>query len=93
MELILTVLAALLLLTLAAYAQLQIPRFTKRSGGRVFMTRALLIVVGIGFGLVGAAQYDVSLWKWLAFLVGFGLVHLPAAVILFIKRERGTGKS
>ncbi|HEV8553225.1 MAG TPA: hypothetical protein VGR65_07560 [Casimicrobiaceae bacterium] len=26
-------------------------------------------------------------------LTGFGLVHLPAALILFVKRGRGAGKS
>jgi hypothetical protein len=29
----------------------------------------------------------------LAFLIGFGAVHFPAAFILFVKGRRGSGKS
>ena len=87
-----TVLAALLM-TAAGYAQYRIP-FHTAGAGRSALARAVLIVVGIAFGYVGAvsagAQGPVAL---LLFLIGFGLVHAPAAIILFVKRGRDAGKS
>ena len=87
------ILLTLLALLLAIYAQLRIPRFT---AGRqaIILTRAILIVVGIAFGYVAAASYaDDRFLTLLAFLIGFGAVHVPAAFILFIKKERREGKS
>jgi uncharacterized membrane protein len=62
---------------------------------KILLTRAILIAVGIALGYVisrnnADAHGSAAL---LLFLSGFGLVHLPAAFILFIKRERGSGKS
>jgi hypothetical protein len=54
----------------------------------------MLILAGIGFGYVGAAGADApGGLAFLLFLIGFGLVHTPAAILLFIKRERGAGRS
>jgi hypothetical protein len=92
MEILTMVLAALLLITGALYAQGQIPRYT-RGSGRIMLTRALLIIVGIAFGWLGTYEVAGRVPQVLAFLIGFGLVHLPAAVILFIKSRRGAGKS
>jgi hypothetical protein len=84
---------ALLLLAAAGYAQLQIPRFTAGSG-KTALTRIVLVVIGIAFGFITAGPYaNAGLPAVLAFLIGFGAVHVPAAFILFIKRERGAGKS
>jgi hypothetical protein len=86
------VLAAAMLLA-AVYAHLQIPRYT---AGTARIARAVLIVVGVGLGAVSSAIYaeeaDTTL-SILAFLIGFGVVHVPAAFILLLKRLRGTGKS
>jgi len=83
---------ALLLLAAAAYAQKQIPVFTKgRTNIRI--ARAILILVGIAFGLTAAAYVRSDLPKLLAFAIGFGIVHVPAAIVLFIKGKRGEGKS
>lgn len=83
---------ALLLLAAAAYAQLRIPAFA-RGTAKVVFTRTLLVLAGIGFGLY-AAGYSVDRPSQLpGFLIGFGLVHVPAAFILFIKGRRGEGKS
>ncbi len=83
---------ALLLLATAAYAHRQIPRYT---AGTARIGHAVLIVVGLGLGAVSAAilaDGDHS-FTFLAFVIGFGIVHVPTAVILWLKRARGTGKS
>jgi hypothetical protein len=93
MDLLLTMVLAALLVTAAGYAQYRIP-FHTAGASRVALTRGVLIVVGVAFGYVGAvasgAQGGLAL---LLFLIGFGLVHAPAAIILFVKRGRGAGKS
>lgn len=83
---------ALFLLGVAVYAQRQIPRYTQ-AGAKVMLTRAVLLIAGMGFGLVGAMDFDGRTPQLLAFFIGVGLVHVPAAVILFIKSRRGAGKS
>ncbi|HEX2197962.1 MAG TPA: hypothetical protein VHG88_04970 [Burkholderiales bacterium] len=86
-------LLAAILLPLAGYAQYRLPRHTARRSN-VLATRALLVAVGIAFGYVIAATYGTDYAsRLLAFLAGFGAVHLPAAVILFVKRARGEGRS
>lgn len=89
---ILMVLAAGLLLALALYAQREIGHFTAGTV-RAGAARTILVVVGIGFGLTSAASVDGTPSKILALLIGFGAVHVPAAAILFIKRQRGSRKS
>jgi hypothetical protein len=45
-------------------------------------------------GYLGVAAYpDDRLAALLAFIVGFGVVHIPAGVILFIKGQRRAGGS
>ena len=85
--------AAFLLLVLAAYAQFRIPRFTSGSANTM-ISRSVLALTGIGLGGVSAAVYvgDPSR-ALLAFLIGFGVVQCPAAVILVIKRARHSGRS
>jgi hypothetical protein len=93
MNIFLSFVIAALLMACAAYAQVRIPRFTAGLS-RIVLTRTVLIVVGIGFGYVAASPYaNDRLMAVLAFLIGFGAVHFPAAFILFVKRERGAGKS
>lgn len=56
--------------------------------------RALLIVLGLVFGYVAADNFGKAEGPaLLAFLVGFGAVHVPAALILAIKHAAGAGKS
>lgn len=88
----LVVLAAVLLLA-AIYAHLQIPRYT---AGTAKIARAVLIVVGLGLGVVSAVIYAEEGGRasaLLAFVIGFGVVHVPTAIILLLKRARGTGRS
>jgi hypothetical protein len=85
--------AAVALLALAVYAQASIPRFTA-TARNVFITRAILIVTGLAFGYVAATTFPPEeVPPALAFLVAFGAVHFPAALILFFKRGSGAGKS
>lgn len=88
----LMVLAAGLLLALALYAHSEIGRFTA-GALRAGVARTMLVIVGIGFGLTAAASMEGTPSKVLALLIGFGAVHMPAAAILFIKRQRGSHKS
>ena len=93
MSIFLAALLAIGLLATAGYAQVQIPRFTAGSG-KIALTRSILVVIGIAFGLLTAGPYASALLPTvLAFLIGFGAVHVPAAIILFVKRERRSGKS
>jgi cytochrome bd-type quinol oxidase subunit 2 len=95
MNLFLLVLSAAIGLALATYAQLQIPRYTATRSATL-LTRAILIAVGIAFGAVAVLPYAAAadvLRTALIFLCAFGAVHFPAAFILFVKRERGSGKS
>lgn len=56
-----------------------------------WVTRVVLIVTGIAFGVTMAILYGFrfGIWPPLTFVAAFGLVHVPAAFILFIKRRRG----
>lgn len=90
---ILLIVATAIVLTAAGYAQHQVSRYTK-GAGRILLIRSILIITGIAFGAVMAKFYFAeTVPALLVFLGGFGLVHVPAAVILFIKRERGETKT
>jgi hypothetical protein len=92
MNTVFLILAASLGLASALYAQRRIAVYT-RGASKTALTRVLLTVVGLGFGWVSARGIEPSWTYWLVFLAAFGLVHLPAAVILFIKARRGAGQS
>jgi uncharacterized membrane protein YdfJ with MMPL/SSD domain len=86
------VILALLLMATAFHVQKQVPVFTK-GRTRIMIARTILMVVGIAFGLTAAAHVHGHLPQLLAFLIGFGMVNAPAAIVLFIKGKRGEGKS
>lgn len=93
MSIALVTVATAILLGLAAYAQYAIPAHTAGSG-RTALTRSLLAAIGVALGFVSAAVFfDDPPLSLLAFLAGFGLVHFPAALILFFKHYRGEGRS
>ena len=86
------VLTALMVLA-AVYAQTHIARYTA-GAHKVRVARAVLIVVGCALGYVSARLYGSdSFTAGLAFLSGFGAVHVPAAFILLIKAGRGAGQT
>lgn len=92
MQILFSGILAVLLLAGAAYAHRQIGIFT-RGSTQVLLIRSVLIVVGSLFGWMGAYGQQEPGAQILWFLMGFGMVHVPAAVILFIKGQRGAGKS
>lgn len=82
---------ALLLLAVAVHAQRMIPHFT--AGARaILLARAVLLAVGVLFGVVMARSTTGLEWL-LTVAIGFGAVHVPAAVVLAIKRARGERRS
>jgi hypothetical protein len=85
-------LLAALLLTAAGYAQYRIA-FHTAGRSRVLLLRTVLAVVGVLLGAVSAALVRDPAFAVVAFLQGFGAVHVPAAFILFFKRARHEGRS
>jgi hypothetical protein len=86
------ILAAVVLLA-AVYAQVLIPQHTA-SVPAARLTRIGLLVLGLVFGYVAADNFsDAEAPALLTFLIAFGAVHVPAALILFIKHVGGAGKS
>jgi hypothetical protein len=87
-----TVVAALLLLAAAVYAQSRIARYT-RSPGNATAMRVVLAAIGIALGYIATRFAETPFLAVLSFAIGFGLPHVPAAFILFFKRESGAGRS
>lgn len=85
--------AALFLLTVltliaAAYTHYRLP-FHSAGTKQLWLTRLLLIAVGLAFGWVVSRRYQAGgIAEAAIFLSAFGVVHVPAAFILFIKRRR-----
>jgi hypothetical protein len=82
------------LLTAAGYAHYRIPACTRDIGKRALL-HIVLVIVGLGCGYVSAANIAPGGGPSAVFLllIGFGLVHVPAAIILFIKQQRGENRS
>jgi hypothetical protein len=89
-------LAATCMVLLSVYAQWSIP-IQVEGPKRVFLARVLLATVGMALGLLAvkfghlADMHDTSALA--LFLIGFGQVHAPAAVVLFLKSQRAPGLS
>jgi hypothetical protein len=81
-------LAAVLVCAVAAFTQWRIGDFTA-TRARTWLTRAILVALGVGVGLasVRAMPSDGNTIVW--FLLGFGIVHVPPALVLLIKQLRG----
>jgi FtsH-binding integral membrane protein len=80
------------LLALAVYAQHRIA-FHTAARRNIALTRIVLALVGFGAGWVASAYAPPGAPAMLAFAQAFGLVHVPAALILFFKRARHEGRS
>jgi len=83
---------ALASLLAAGYAQMQLSRFAAGHYRHV-APRGALIFVGGAMGFIGAREFADPALATLAFVVGFGVVHIPAACILLLKRLRGEAPS
>lgn len=72
-----------------AYAQLRLPHHT-RSARELWVTRILLGVLGTAFGLTAVAVTapPTAFAVLCTFVSGLGAVHIPAAFILALKRQR-----
>lgn len=83
-------LAAMPLLAATVYVHYRV-RVHAESTLSAWLLRALLAAVGLAFGYLGV------LWtlnagaaaQCAAFLFGFGVAHVPAFFVLYIKRQRG----
>ena len=91
--LLLLIASAALAVFAAVYAQLRIPEFTAGTA-KAMLTRSVLALAGLGVGYVSVTQHPGHpLVELLEFILGFGVVHVPAALILFFKGQRRAGKS
>jgi hypothetical protein len=82
-----TAVAAVVLCAIAAFAQWRVGDFTS-TPARAWLTRAVLAALGIGVGVVFMRTAQ-PLGSFVWFLVGFGLVHVPPAIVLVLKGLRG----
>jgi hypothetical protein len=82
------IVTAVLLLGLAAYAQWAIPQFT-RGAANAWMTRLFLLGLGLAVGCAFVYMSDRPASDAIAmFVMGFALVHIPAALVLMLKSWR-----
>ncbi|WP_233869095.1 hypothetical protein [Paraburkholderia adhaesiva] len=85
-------LVATVALLIVAYVHVNIPRFTGR-GQKRFIAHAMLLMVGIVFGVLSAMLAGTAAPPWAVFVTGLGVVHVPALCVLVIKRLRRSGRS
>ena len=93
MQIILPILLLLLtvaLLAAAIYAQCRLGQ-QATSINRVWLARLVLIVAGLALGYVMTFYYVrmEGSAAVITFLFAFGLAHVPAALVLWVKRQRG----
>ncbi len=88
MEIVFLTFSACVMVAAAAYAHHLISRYIAQPQ-KLLLTRALLLVTGLVFGFTWALNYpNDPFLALLAFLVGLGAVHVPAAVMMFLKYGR-----
>lgn len=90
MEMVLLLFLTIALVATAVYAQYRLGVQAK-TVKRVWLARLVLMIAGLAFGYV-VVFYYVSIQgvaALLTFLCAFGLAHVPAAFVLWIKQQRG----
>ena len=85
-------LAATVALLIVAYVHASIPRFTV-AGQKRLIAHAILLLVGIVFGMISAMLAGGIAPPWAVFVTGLGVVHVPALCVLVIKQIRHSGRS
>ena len=89
-------LAAACMLLLSIYAQWSIPRQIDGEA-RTLFARLLLATVGVAIGFFAVQFAQLAEMRDMSplalFLIGFGQVHAPAAIVLFMKSQRAEGLS
>jgi hypothetical protein len=87
------VVAAALLVVVAAYAQWQVPKFV-RGTTKAWLTRLFLAGLWLAVGYAMVPKTGVLTADSIAlFLIGFAIVSVPAAIVLFLKSLRGESLS
>jgi uncharacterized protein YacL len=92
MDVLIGVALVIAALAAVAYTRRKIPAFTD-SQRKASLTQMILAVVGIAFGITASFYVTQTLQKIIFFIAAFGIVHVPAAIILLIKEKRGEGRS
>lgn len=81
---------ALITLPAAGYAHYRLPQHAE---GRMalWLTRLFLLALGVGLGWATSQRYfllESANAQVALFLIGFGIAHVPAAAVLFLKHLR-----
>jgi hypothetical protein len=83
---------AAVLLPLTVYAQANVGRYTAAPAAAA-LARGMLLAVGGALGYIATHVAETPVLALLYFAIGLGMVHVPAAFIIFMKRASGAGKS
>lgn len=92
MDLISLLLMAGLSVAAAIYTHSRLPFLTTPT--QAGWARAILMLTGLAFGFVAVQQIghnESGLMQLLIFVAAWGLVHVPAAIILFLKQQQRKG--
>lgn len=90
MDWILVLAIAIVTVAAAIYAQYRLPYLTA-TRLQAGWARAILMVTGLAFGWVMLRRIgsnEPGLMQVLVFLAAWGLVHVPAAIILSLKQQQ-----
>ena len=83
--------AALCMVAVAAYAQWRLSR-DAYGAANAWTARLLLAFLGIGLGALGLRIMEPGEVSSLTvFLIGFGQVHVPPAIVIFLSRKQRVG--
>lgn len=77
----------------ALYTHYRLP-FLTATRTQAGWARMILMMTGIAFGFVAVRQigsHESGLMQLLIFIAALGLVHVPAAIILFLKEQQRKG--
>lgn len=92
MQVFVMIVLTLLILLAAGFAH---ARIAVHSSSRVTsaFNHAILLLLGTAFAWTMHSLYrqPTDLLNWLVVLSAFGVVHVPAAAILFLKDRQGSG--
>ncbi|WP_166254728.1 hypothetical protein [Marinobacter salicampi] len=89
MKALITIALIFVALFVAAYAQYRMA-FHTATNTQLWLGRLILLSVALAFGWAMSTTYtDVEDGAvWAVFLTAFGVAHLPAAIILWLKKQR-----
>lgn len=89
MQTLILILVTFVGLAAAFYAHWRLPYHTPNAR-QLRAARIVLVATGLAFGWISARVYGMAtdLNVVIVFIAGFGLIHVPAAGVLFIKRFR-----